>query len=252
MAESSHRCAGDGRVRGGAYRQRLARRHQRRRAVRPSGWTTSTTWRRIQEMADWLDDDNKPHPLRFERAFHGLEIISARLSVGDRRRSDRLALDRRDGRARWPERPPAGSKVLMTLADSAKEYKEEAFSERIVGHETAAIFLAVAPCTASPVLAQVTITQGPNKSPLKSTASRSRSFTSPARISTGLTYTRCVRRPGKSSTGRFRRVSCLENRSSASRRPVLWPRGRQRVQLLGHSERADAAVESRRHDGAHR
>ena len=31
----------------------------------------------VQEMADWLDDDNKPHPLSFERAFHGLEIMSA-------------------------------------------------------------------------------------------------------------------------------------------------------------------------------
>ena len=31
----------------------------------------------VQEMADWLDDDDKPHPLRFERAFHGLEIVSA-------------------------------------------------------------------------------------------------------------------------------------------------------------------------------
>ena len=31
----------------------------------------------VQEMADWLDDDDKPHPLRFERAYHGLEIMSA-------------------------------------------------------------------------------------------------------------------------------------------------------------------------------
>ena len=27
----------------------------------------------VEGMADWLDDDNQPHPLRFERAFHGLE-----------------------------------------------------------------------------------------------------------------------------------------------------------------------------------
>ena len=29
----------------------------------------------VEETADWLDDDGKPHPLRFERAFHGLEIM---------------------------------------------------------------------------------------------------------------------------------------------------------------------------------
>jgi predicted dehydrogenase len=31
----------------------------------------------VQEMVDWLDDEKKPHPLRFERAYHGLEIVSA-------------------------------------------------------------------------------------------------------------------------------------------------------------------------------
>ena len=30
----------------------------------------------VQEMADWLDDDAKPHPLRFARAYHGMEIVS--------------------------------------------------------------------------------------------------------------------------------------------------------------------------------
>ncbi len=30
----------------------------------------------VQEMADWLDDEGKPHPLRFARAYQGLEIVS--------------------------------------------------------------------------------------------------------------------------------------------------------------------------------
>ena len=30
----------------------------------------------VQEMADWLDDESKPHPLRFARAYQGFEIVS--------------------------------------------------------------------------------------------------------------------------------------------------------------------------------
>ena len=78
----------------------------------------------VQEMADWLDDERKPHPLRFERAYHGLEIVSALYrSVID---GGQIALPLTSGmdelaglRAKVPDR-----KVLMTLADSAKEYKE--------------------------------------------------------------------------------------------------------------------------------
>ena len=75
-------------------------------------------------MADWLDDERKPHPLRFERAYHGLEIVSALYrSVID---GGQIALPLTSGmdelaglRAKVPDR-----KVLMTLADSAKEYKD--------------------------------------------------------------------------------------------------------------------------------
>jgi predicted dehydrogenase len=78
----------------------------------------------VQQMADWLDDERKPHPLRFERAYHGLEIVSALYrSVID---GGQIALPLTSGmdelaglRARVPDR-----KVLMTLADSAKEYKD--------------------------------------------------------------------------------------------------------------------------------
>ena len=78
----------------------------------------------VQQMADWLDDERKAHPLRFERAYHGLEIVSALYrSVID---GGQIALPLTSGmdelaglRARVPDR-----KVLMTLADSAKEYKD--------------------------------------------------------------------------------------------------------------------------------
>ncbi len=78
----------------------------------------------VQEMADWLDDERTPHPLRFERAYQGLEIMSGlyRSAID----GGQIALPLTSGidelaglRARVPDR-----KVLMTLAESAKEYKE--------------------------------------------------------------------------------------------------------------------------------
>jgi predicted dehydrogenase len=78
----------------------------------------------VQEMADWLDDENRPHPLRFTRAYHGMEIVSGLYrSVID---GGQIALPLATGmdeieglRLKVPDR-----NVLMTLADSAKEYKE--------------------------------------------------------------------------------------------------------------------------------
>ena len=78
----------------------------------------------VQQMADWLDNDNHPHPARFERAYHGLEIVSALYrSVVE---GGQIALPLTTGmdeiaalRAKLPDR-----KVLVTLAESAKEYKE--------------------------------------------------------------------------------------------------------------------------------
>ena len=77
----------------------------------------------VQQMAAWLDDDARPHPLRFERAFHGMEImLGLYRSVVE---GGQIALpltsgkDEIDGlKERVPDR-----KVAMTLAESAKEYK---------------------------------------------------------------------------------------------------------------------------------
>jgi predicted dehydrogenase len=78
----------------------------------------------VQEMADWLDDESKPHPLRFARAYHGLEIMSGLyrsvIEGGQIALPLTTGMDELAGlKAKVPDR-----KVLMTLADSAKEYKE--------------------------------------------------------------------------------------------------------------------------------
>jgi hypothetical protein len=78
----------------------------------------------VQDMADWLDDEKKPHPLRFARAYQGFEIVSGLYrSVID---GGQIALPLASGmdelaglKAKVPDR-----KVLMTLSESAKEYKE--------------------------------------------------------------------------------------------------------------------------------
>jgi predicted dehydrogenase len=78
----------------------------------------------VQQMADWLDDEAKPHPLRFARAYHGFEIVSGfyRSAIEGGQVALPLAggMNEIEGlKAKVPAK-----KVLMTLADSAKEYKE--------------------------------------------------------------------------------------------------------------------------------
>ena len=76
----------------------------------------------VDQMADWLDDERTPHPLRFERAFHGLEIVSAlyRSAIDGGQVDLPLAAgaSELDGlKASVADRP-----VRLTLAESAKEY----------------------------------------------------------------------------------------------------------------------------------
>jgi predicted dehydrogenase len=78
----------------------------------------------IQEMADWLGDDARPHPCSFAHAYQGFEIMSAIYRSASE--GGQIALPLASGtdeiealKARVPAR-----RVLMTLADSAKEYKE--------------------------------------------------------------------------------------------------------------------------------
>jgi predicted dehydrogenase len=78
----------------------------------------------VQQMADWLDADSKPHPLRFARAWHGMEIVSAlyRSAI----EGGQIALPLTSGRDEiegLKAKVPDG-KVRLTLAESAKEYKD--------------------------------------------------------------------------------------------------------------------------------
>ncbi|HXW04558.1 MAG TPA: Gfo/Idh/MocA family oxidoreductase [Vicinamibacterales bacterium] len=76
----------------------------------------------VDQMADWLDDDARLHPARFERAYHGLEIVSALYRSAVEGGQIVLPLtsgaDELEGlKRRIPDR-----EVLMTLAESGKEY----------------------------------------------------------------------------------------------------------------------------------
>jgi predicted dehydrogenase len=78
----------------------------------------------IQEMADWLDDDARPHSCRFARAYQGFEIMAALYRSAIHGGQVPLPLTAgEDELAGLRAKVPAG-KVLMTLPDSAKEYKE--------------------------------------------------------------------------------------------------------------------------------
>ena len=76
----------------------------------------------VQQMADWLDDDKKIHPCCFANAYTGFEIMSAFYrSVAE---GGQVALPLASGAdeiAMLKEKVPP-RKVLMTLAESAKEY----------------------------------------------------------------------------------------------------------------------------------
>jgi len=76
----------------------------------------------IQQIADWLDDEAKPHPCRFESAFRGFEIMMAMCRSAAA--GGQVALPLESGadeiamlRAAVPQR-----KVLLGTAASAKEY----------------------------------------------------------------------------------------------------------------------------------
>jgi predicted dehydrogenase len=76
----------------------------------------------VNDMADWLDDENRPHPLRFERAYQGFEIVSGLYrSVVE---GGQIALPLASGgdEIESLRRQVAPRRVLMTLPESAKEY----------------------------------------------------------------------------------------------------------------------------------
>ena len=93
----------------------------------------------------------------------------------------------------------------------------------------------------------------PSRSPLISTANRSLSSTSAARTSTVRISTAALGLgQDRQSLRSCRSAAWRDDRSPAPCRPVLRPRRRERLQLLGHPERPDPSLESRCDDGAHR
>jgi predicted dehydrogenase len=76
----------------------------------------------IQQMADWLDDDQRVHPCGFENAYLGFEIMMAllRSAAGGGQVALPLA-EGKDEMAALKENLP-DHKPLLTLAESAKEY----------------------------------------------------------------------------------------------------------------------------------
>ena len=76
----------------------------------------------VQQMADWLDDGKQVHPCCFANAYKGFEIMSAMYrSVAE---GGQVALPLTKGAdeiALLKEKVPA-KKVMLTLAESAKEY----------------------------------------------------------------------------------------------------------------------------------
>src|SRR5882724_11819329 len=76
----------------------------------------------VQQMADWLDDDKKIHPCCFANAYKGFEIMSALYrSVGEGGQVSLPLTSGVDEIAQLKEKIP-GKKVILTLAESAKEY----------------------------------------------------------------------------------------------------------------------------------
>jgi len=76
----------------------------------------------IQDMDEWLDDDREVHPCRFENAYKGFEIMMA--LTRSAAEGGQVALPLTEGvdetAALKANRPV--KKVILSLADSAKEY----------------------------------------------------------------------------------------------------------------------------------
>jgi predicted dehydrogenase len=125
VAQVPHRRAGDGGLRRSPHRKRLAAVTREGVQSGPGGMDYEHDMPPyVQEMADWLDDEAKPHPSRFAHAYHGLEIMSAlyrsAIDGGQVALPLTSGMDEIDGL----KRNVPDKKVLMTLAESAKEYKE--------------------------------------------------------------------------------------------------------------------------------
>ena len=76
----------------------------------------------IQDMADWLDDDNKVHPCCFENAYKGFEIMMAMFRSAAEGGQVALPLTSGMDEIAALKDKVAAKKVMLSLTASAKEY----------------------------------------------------------------------------------------------------------------------------------
>jgi len=76
----------------------------------------------VQEMADWLDDDNKAHPCCFANAYKGCEIMSALYRSAAEGGQISLPLTSGADEIELLKSKVPQKRVMLTLAESAKEY----------------------------------------------------------------------------------------------------------------------------------
>jgi len=76
----------------------------------------------IQEMADWLDDDARPHPCRFEDAYKGAEIMAALLRSAAEGGQIALPLQKGRDELKMLARRLSGEKVMVSSPVNAAEY----------------------------------------------------------------------------------------------------------------------------------
>lgn len=76
----------------------------------------------IQDIADWLDDDARPHPCRFESAYKGFEIMMAMCRSAAAGGQVALPLETGADELEMLRRALPDRKVLPGTPESAKEY----------------------------------------------------------------------------------------------------------------------------------
>ncbi len=76
----------------------------------------------IQQMADWLDDDNLVHPCNFESAYKGFEIMMALIRSAAGSGQVALPLTSAANELEMLRASVSERKVLLSMAANAKEY----------------------------------------------------------------------------------------------------------------------------------
>ena len=76
----------------------------------------------IQEMADWLDDEQRVHPCNFETAYHGFEVMMAFCRSVAKGGQIPLPLDSPADEIQLLKDAVADRPVILAISESIKEY----------------------------------------------------------------------------------------------------------------------------------